>query len=230
MLYNLYQTGKTFEAYEHLFVTRGEGNREVMKDWLEQESGRESKRTLALFPEGTVGNGKAMLPFKTGAFLPGVPVQPLLIEYNNKYDTLTWAWKGIGAFQLVLLTFSQPYTRVTLRYLPVYYPNQEEKEDSRLFAKMSTTTWPKNLELEYLNTPSKSGLNWLATAMFKSMTEKNQTDNMECFHYHDETSISIQQNLSSDPYFLDFYNPLKHKRASCTPKISMMAKVILICP
>ena len=76
-----------------------------------------------------------MLPFKTGAFLPGVPVQPLLIKYNNKYDTVTWAWKGIGAFQLVLLTLSQPYTRVTLRYLPVYYPNQEEKEDSRLFAK-----------------------------------------------------------------------------------------------
>ena len=76
-----------------------------------------------------------MLPFKTGAFLPGVPVQPLLIKYNNKYDTLTWAWKGIGALQLFLLTLSQPYTRVTLKYLPVYYPNQEEKEDSRLYAK-----------------------------------------------------------------------------------------------
>ena len=107
----------------------------MIKDWLEQESGQEMRRPLALFPEGAVGNGKAMLPFKTGAFLPGVPVQPLLIKYNNKYDTLTWAWKGIGIFQLVLLTLSQPYTRVTLRYLPAYYPNQDEKEDSRLFAK-----------------------------------------------------------------------------------------------
>ena len=148
MLHLFKYLGKIFEVAGHLFVTRGSGNRGVIKEWLEQAPDLESRRPLAVFPEGTVGNGKAMLPFKTGAFLPGVPVQPLLIKYNNKYDTVTWAWKGIGAFQLVLLTLSQPYTRVTLRYLPVYYPNQEEKEDSRLFAKNVNHYMAKELGIE----------------------------------------------------------------------------------
>ena len=77
-----------------------------------------------------------MLPFKTGAFVPGVPVQPLLIKYHyQNYDTMTWAVRGPGALQTIFTTLSQPYTPVTLKYLPVYYPNQEEKEDFRLYAK-----------------------------------------------------------------------------------------------
>ncbi len=37
---------------------------------------------LLLFPEGTTQNGDFLLPFKTGAFLTGAPVQPVLLRYR----------------------------------------------------------------------------------------------------------------------------------------------------
>ncbi|MEE6525275.1 hypothetical protein FKM82_025168 [Ascaphus truei] len=39
---------------------------------------------LLFFPEGTNGNGKVLLKFKPGAFVAGVPVQPVLMRYPNR--------------------------------------------------------------------------------------------------------------------------------------------------
>ena len=40
-------------------------------------------RPLLLFPEGTTTNGRYLLPFKTGAFLAGQPLQPVVIRYGQ---------------------------------------------------------------------------------------------------------------------------------------------------
>lgn len=40
-------------------------------------------RPLLLFPEGTTTNGRYLLPFKTGAFLAGQPLQPVVIRYGE---------------------------------------------------------------------------------------------------------------------------------------------------
>jgi lysophosphatidylcholine acyltransferase/lyso-PAF acetyltransferase len=40
-------------------------------------------RPLLLFPEGTTTNGRHLLPFKTGAFLAGQPLQPVVIRYGE---------------------------------------------------------------------------------------------------------------------------------------------------
>ena len=43
---------------------------------------------LMIFPEGSTSNRKALMSFKPGAFVPGKPVQPILIRYelwNNGY-------------------------------------------------------------------------------------------------------------------------------------------------
>lgn len=34
-------------------------------------------------PQGTTSNGTCLLPFKTGAFLAGLPVQPVIIKYGK---------------------------------------------------------------------------------------------------------------------------------------------------
>uniref|UniRef100_A0A7N6A8U1 Phospholipid/glycerol acyltransferase domain-containing protein n=1 Tax=Anabas testudineus TaxID=64144 RepID=A0A7N6A8U1_ANATE len=59
---------------------------------------------MLMFPEGTTTNGQALIKFKPGAFLAGVPVQPVLLRYPNKL------------------------------FLPVYNPSQEEKDDPNLYA------------------------------------------------------------------------------------------------
>jgi lysophosphatidylcholine acyltransferase/lyso-PAF acetyltransferase len=48
-----------------------------------------------LFSEGTTTNGKAIIQFKPGAFIPGLPVQPICVKYFSisNFDSWTWTWK-----------------------------------------------------------------------------------------------------------------------------------------
>ncbi|KAL7855708.1 hypothetical protein AOLI_G00193120 [Acnodon oligacanthus] len=89
---------------------------------------------MLMFPEGTTTNGQALIKFKPGAFLAGVPVQPVLLHYPNKLDTVRWTWKGISWLECLWYTTSQFYTNVTVEFLPVYRPSQQEKESPELYA------------------------------------------------------------------------------------------------
>jgi len=89
---------------------------------------------VVIFPEGTTTNAKALITFKSGAFIPGVPVQPVLLRYPNKIDTITWTWDGPSALQCLWLTFCQFKTRVEIEFLPVYQPSDEEKNNPKLYA------------------------------------------------------------------------------------------------
>ena len=87
---------------------------------------------IVLFPEGNHTNGKALMRFKNGAFNPSKPVQPVLIRYPNKIETVTS--NRNNPLQPIWVTLCQPFTRVELEYLPVYYPNIEEQMDAAIFA------------------------------------------------------------------------------------------------
>ena len=59
-------------------------------------------RPVAIFPEGTTGNGRALLPFK-GALLavldpppPGLQVQPVAISYGAATDMVAWVGNEPG--------------------------------------------------------------------------------------------------------------------------------------
>ena len=90
----------------------------------------------ALFPEGTNSNGKALMTFKPGAFIPGAPVQPILLRFDG-WDTYTWtfAQKPTNLALLVFLSLSQPVIRFSMEYLPVYNPSKEEQDDHMLYAR-----------------------------------------------------------------------------------------------
>ncbi|XP_037538639.1 lysophospholipid acyltransferase LPCAT4 [Nematolebias whitei] len=89
---------------------------------------------MLMFPEGTTTNGRALIQFKPGAFLAGVPVQPVLLRYPNKLDTVRWTYKGTSWKEAVWHTASQLYTNMTVEFLPVYNPSEEEKMDPNLYA------------------------------------------------------------------------------------------------
>ncbi|NP_001153513.1 lysophospholipid acyltransferase LPCAT4 [Xenopus laevis] len=89
---------------------------------------------VLFFPEGTNGNGKVLLKFKPGAFVAGVPVQPVLMRYPNKLPATIWTWKGNGVFKVLWLTMSQFYINLEIEFLPVYHPTAEERADPTLYA------------------------------------------------------------------------------------------------
>ena len=90
---------------------------------------------LVIFPEGSTSNRKALMKFKPGAFIPGKPVQPVLIRYPNKIDTVTWTWnQPHGSKTIMFSTLAQLFNRAEIEYLPVYYPDEAEKKDPNLYA------------------------------------------------------------------------------------------------
>ncbi|KAM9807414.1 lysophosphatidylcholine acyltransferase 1 isoform 1-T2 [Syngnathus typhle] len=89
---------------------------------------------IMIFPEGTCTNRSCLITFKPGAFIPAVPVQPVVMRYPNKLDTITWTWQGPGAFKILWLTLCQLHNVFEIEFLPIYTPSEEEKRNPALFA------------------------------------------------------------------------------------------------
>lgn len=102
---------------------------------------------ILVFPEGTCTNRSCLITFKPGAFIPGVPVQPVLLRYPNKLDTVTWTWQGYTFIQLCVLTFCQLFTKVEIEFMPVQTPSEEEKNDPVLFASRVRNLMAEALEI-----------------------------------------------------------------------------------
>uniref|UniRef100_A0A4W3JB09 Lysophosphatidylcholine acyltransferase 1 n=1 Tax=Callorhinchus milii TaxID=7868 RepID=A0A4W3JB09_CALMI len=96
--------------------------RPVLVSRLDQDSRRKTveeirQRALSngkwpqvmIFPEGTCTNRTCLITFKPGAFIPGVPVQPVVLP--NKITHLN-----------------------TTEFLPIYTPSEEEKKNPILYA------------------------------------------------------------------------------------------------
>ncbi|XP_058475973.1 lysophosphatidylcholine acyltransferase 1 [Solea solea] len=102
---------------------------------------------IMIFPEGTCTNRSGVILYKAGAFIPGLPVQPVVLRYPNQLDTVTWTWQGPGALKILWLTLCQPHNPMEIEYLPVYTPSKEEKENPALFANNVRRLMAKALEL-----------------------------------------------------------------------------------
>ncbi|KAL5105999.1 Lysophosphatidylcholine acyltransferase [Taenia crassiceps] len=90
---------------------------------------------VLIFPEGTCTNRSCLINYKQGAFTVGCPVQPAILRWGYAVDSITWTWDGPGVLELLWLTALQPYITLEIEFLPVYVPNDAEKEDPQLYAK-----------------------------------------------------------------------------------------------
>lgn len=113
--------------------------------------------------QGTTSNGDYILPFKKGAFLAGLPVQPTVLRYSSNWASPAWesiagefhkrqpvsalqsspiemvqyiqadAFATTGLRHARLLLCS-PWHSVTIYVLPIYRPSEEEINDPELYA------------------------------------------------------------------------------------------------
>jgi len=79
---------------------------------------------LLVFPEGTTSNHTQILPFKSGAFRAGVPIQPIRIQYSSKHHMLVGNADTVGCVSTVFCTPS--FSDVTITWLPVLRPLEGE--------------------------------------------------------------------------------------------------------
>uniref|UniRef100_A0A8C9SM14 Lysophosphatidylcholine acyltransferase 1 n=1 Tax=Scleropages formosus TaxID=113540 RepID=A0A8C9SM14_SCLFO len=99
---------------------------------------------IMIFPEGTCTNRSCLITFKPGAFIPAVPVQPVVLRYPNELvratiplNTYQEDLKCIlfsHSFKILWLTLCQLQNQVVIEFLPIYTPSEEEKSNPALFA------------------------------------------------------------------------------------------------
>ncbi|XP_006831120.1 PREDICTED: lysophosphatidylcholine acyltransferase 2B-like [Chrysochloris asiatica] len=128
--------GKVLLSTQPVLVTRDDPNsrKNTRNEILRRVASGKKWPQILIFPEGVCTNRSCLVTFKLGAFTPGVPVQPVLLRYPNTLDTVTCTWQGLSRLQVFLLTLCQLFTRVTIEFMPIYTPNNDEKEDPILFA------------------------------------------------------------------------------------------------
>ncbi|HEY7808586.1 MAG TPA: lysophospholipid acyltransferase family protein [Croceibacterium sp.] len=104
-----------------LFITRD--RRHTVAGQVAQVRDALGGRRLTLFPEGTTGDGRGLLPFKSallsavGQLPAGVPVQPVALIYTDAAD-IAWLAGEPGltnAFKILGRTHG---VHLTLRFLP----------------------------------------------------------------------------------------------------------------
>eukprot|EP00210_Caulerpa_lentillifera_P003281 g3132.t1 len=104
---------------------------------------------LCLAPEGTCGNGHCILQFRTGAFVSGSPVIPILLKYSDK--NLNPAWTNINEGFHFLRLLCQFYNRVDITFLEPYYPSDEEKSNAVLYAENVRKLMATKLDVPMVN-------------------------------------------------------------------------------
>uniref|UniRef100_A0ABI0NVS6 Lysophosphatidylcholine acyltransferase 2 n=1 Tax=Bos taurus TaxID=9913 RepID=A0ABI0NVS6_BOVIN len=128
--------GRILRALQPVLVSRvdPDSRKNTINEIIRRATSGGEWPQILVFPEGTCTNRSCLITFKPGAFIPGVPVQPILLRYPNKLDTVTWTWQGYTFIQLCVLTWCQPFTRVEVEFMPVQVPSDEERCDPVLFA------------------------------------------------------------------------------------------------
>ncbi|KAJ6657168.1 hypothetical protein lerEdw1_002757 [Lerista edwardsae] len=128
--------GRILSALQPVVVSRvdPDSRKNTINEITRRATSGEQWPQVLIFPEGTCTNRSCLITFKQGAFIPAVPVQPVVIRYPNKLDTVTWTWQGYDFKEALVLTLCQPFTKVEVEFLPVHVPTEEEKKDPILFA------------------------------------------------------------------------------------------------
>jgi 1-acyl-sn-glycerol-3-phosphate acyltransferase len=85
---------------------------------------------LALFPEGTTGDGEGLLPFKSSllaAVAPppeGIAIQPVLLDYGRRAAEIAWVGDEHGTANFLRIVGGAEPIDLTIRFLPPLAPDE----------------------------------------------------------------------------------------------------------
>jgi 1-acyl-sn-glycerol-3-phosphate acyltransferase len=109
-----------------VLISRGKDKNTVekIKEYLD------TKRSVCLFPEGMINHQDTLINFRTGAFVTGYPIQPMIIKYYpNVYDT--------DPTNYLSKLLSQDNLRVEVTVMETEYPPFDNNKIERIRQKMA---------------------------------------------------------------------------------------------
>ncbi|KAL1543470.1 Lysophospholipid acyltransferase lpeat2 [Salvia divinorum] len=125
--------GTIIRAMQVIYVDRfSKSSRKHAVNEIKRKASCNQFPRVLLFPEGTTSNGKVLLSFQIGAFIPGYPVQPVVVHYP--YVHFDQSWGNITLTMLMFRMFTQFHNFMEVEYLPLVYPNESQKENAVHFA------------------------------------------------------------------------------------------------
>lgn len=126
--------GALFRALQIVPVDRNtsDGRKVALEEFVRRVHAPEWGQML-VFPEGTCTNRKSVIQFKRGAFVPGAPVQTILLRWPYRHFDPTWTSSSNRIVKIFRL-MTQIYNNVEVEFLEPYVPGEEEIADPELFA------------------------------------------------------------------------------------------------
>ena len=114
----------------------------------------EEGRTLAIFPEGTTSNGRQLLTFKKGAFVPSLPVLPILYSFPNSGSFLP-TYESILTSVYFWRTLCQPWNNLQCSILPSIEPVKHDglsaTQSAEMFAEQVREEMARSLGVKTIN-------------------------------------------------------------------------------
>ncbi|GER31276.1 calcineurin B subunit-related [Striga asiatica] len=125
--------GTIIRAMQVIYVDRfSRSSRKHAVSEIKRKASSNHFPRVLLFPEGTTSNGRVLISFQLGAFIPGYPVQPVIVRYP--YVHFDQSWGNIALAKLMFRMFLQFHNFMEVEYLPVVYPHENRKENASHFA------------------------------------------------------------------------------------------------
>ncbi|KAG5009288.1 hypothetical protein AAZX31_07G076800 [Glycine max] len=118
--------GTIIRAMQVIYVNRflPSSRKQAVREIKRRASCDKFPRVL-LFPEGTTTNGRNLISFQLGAFIPGYPIQPVIIRYPHVHFDQSWGNVSLG--KLMFRMFTQFHNFFEVEYLPVIYPLDDKE-------------------------------------------------------------------------------------------------------
>ncbi|CAL5401130.1 unnamed protein product [Camellia sinensis] len=106
-------------------------------DQLKEKEKVLTAENAKLCEKGTTANGIPLISFQLGAFIPGYPVQPVIVRYPHVYFDQSWG--NVTLAMLMFRMFMQFHNFMEVEYIPVVSPLENQKENAIHFAKRDRT-------------------------------------------------------------------------------------------
>ncbi len=110
-----------------LFIARDRRN-SVGEQVADMRAALAAAQPLTLFPEGTTGDGAALLPFKPALFAvlmpppPGMQVQPVYLDYGQAATDIAWVGDEAAGDNIARILARRGPLDLTLHFLPPFDP------------------------------------------------------------------------------------------------------------
>jgi len=129
--------GRIALAFQGIFVDiKSKDSRRACKEAMATRADPNLWRgpPTVVFPEGRITNGRRLIQYKLGAFLPGKPIQPVVLRYPHKFFNITGQGPASRSKAWPLRMMTQFYNSCEVELLEVYRPNEAETQNPEEFA------------------------------------------------------------------------------------------------